>query len=200
MSSVTNEVIDVLVQLGLLHSADGGGVEHSFTRVSTVEGNVVLLAPDDSQITLGSSSKFVRATGVAVACSSGVLTPQGLSAVKLLDTHSLVDTVNGTVLIPSDCTHFSAGLSLPPGWANGTGTYRTLSLEIEVIPGTVWAPLASISIGSLMTAGPNPGPVVELFPAGTNAGKKMRFSLQQDSGGSLTPTNLAFFAQFMTLP
>lgn len=156
-----------------------------------------LVKPDGTELSLGASSKFVSAIGAAVSCASGVSTPQGLSATGLLDTHSLVDTVNGTILIPSDATHMSVGLRSTPGWGAG-GTYRQFDAEIEVVEG-VWVSFGSKLTLSGLTSGPQTGPFLELQPTSVNAGKKMRFTAKQDSGGPLTPTNLGFYAQFMTL-
>lgn len=150
-----------------------------------------------TELSLGASSKFVSAAGAAASCASGVATVQGLSATGLLDTHSLVDTVNGTILIPSDATHMSVGLRSTPGWGAG-GTYRQFDAEIEVVEG-VWVSFGSKLTLSGLTSGPQTGPFLELQPTSVNAGKKMRFTAKQDSGGPLTPTNLGFYAQFMTL-
>lgn len=148
---------------------------------------------------LGSTSKFVRATGVGVACASGVSTPQGISAVSLLDTHSLVDTVAGTITIPADCTHFSLGLSSSPVWTSAAGTYRLVGYEVEIFAG-FWVSYGQAETGNLLGRGPNAGPICEMSPVGVSAGKKIRFFATQDSGGPITPTNLSFYAQFMTLP
>ena len=169
-------------------------------RLSTdASGNTVLLDQAGNTLSLGSSSKFVQATGVGAACTSGVATPQGLSAVNLLDTHSLVDTVAGAITIPADCTHFSLGLSSAPTWSSGAGTYRTIGYEVEVVPG-LWVSIGIAQVGVLLSRGPNAGPVGEMIPAGANAGKRVRFYAEQDSGGSITPANISFYAQFLTLP
>ena len=172
-----------------------GGLSSVAVVRDDANGNTVLVGAD-GVINLGVSSKFVSATGAAASCASGVATVQGLSAPDLLDTHSLVDTVNGTILIPSDATHMSVGLRNTPLWGAG-GTYRQVDVEIEIFAG-VWVSYGTKTALSELTVGPQLGALMELQPIGPNAGKKMRFTAKQDSGGPLTPTNLGFYAQFMS--
>lgn len=183
MSAITNDVIDILVQLGMVKGNGRGGVE---------------------PVALSSGTGATKLVGVAssgAASASGVATTQPLTTVTMLDTHSLVDTVSGTILIPSDASIMSIGvataISLPGD--NGLGTVRKLTYQVEIFDG-FWVDNGARLSPANLAVPPQSGPMNEMLPVDASwKGKKIRFQFTQDSGISLTPGNLRFYAQFITL-
>jgi hypothetical protein len=166
---------------------------------AAMRANMTAAKSEIEALQQGVVSNIVRAATTPVECPTGVMTPQGLAPVALLDTGNLADTVNGTITIPADCTHGTFGISFPPVWPSTAGTYRKVSVE-ALYPGDIWVEMASVQSPPTFLDTPPPGPVSVLYPIAALAGSKLRFSAKQDSGSPLTPGSLAIYAQFMVFP
>ena len=175
----------------------GEGVAEAQWNLATIKLRHPLTGVD---MEMGSAAtKLVSVASVPVACANNTDTPQGLSATDLTDTHSLVDTVNGTVLIPSDATLMSAGVSVPTTFVGAASGAIIAAMQIELFAG-IWI--------SVFERNLNASAVPQVFPAGAIVemisvneswnGKKARFVFKQTSGGTVTPGASRFYAQFMS--
>ena len=156
-------------------------------------GNPVLIAADGSSLSLSLATKLVRVTTDNTVIPSGVETVLPL-AVAFVDTHSLVDLINDTILVPTGATMLSCGLVVIQSWGSTVGTYRRFGVQGEIIPGYFVTISHRAEVPALGIS--NAGAISEMFDVSSYSGKRIRFFAQQDSGGPLSVAP-QFYAQFL---